>query len=311
MIRTIIALLLLSTLAFSIERLKKECENKNGESCCKLADLYSSGANGPKKDIQKAKELYEQACDYKYGEACDMLAASYESIDVNLSLVHYDKGCEYGYGSSCDKIGDMYANGVGRYSGKAAEINIAKAMEYYVKACGVDVFYCNYAGEIHENGYKGVPKNPTKAVEYYKKYCDSKFEDLETCQKVGQAYASGDGVPKDYKIALKYYDKACEHDDRGSVCSRRDEIKAFIDYGGDDNLSKAYLKSCEMNTAASCYMATYLYMNGSDGFPRDHGKAIEYFQKACKLGHQFACRMGKYYMKEWKIQETNLSINRP
>jgi TPR repeat protein len=323
MIRLITVLVLLSTFAFSTEQLAEECDAKSGESYYKLGDSYIMGKNGLKQDRQKAVELYKQACDCKYGEACNLLGFFANDSDVNLSLAYYDKGCEYGYEYSCTSAADINVKGVGREeSGGRTDINVSKALEYYIKACDLNANNCTAVAHMYEKGYKDISKDITKAIEYYKKHCDSKFENVETCQKVGQAYAIGEVVPKDFKIASEYYAKACKHDKYGEICGRADLLGAIIDAGGNQLNIEVLTKSCDVKKNwFSCTVLASMYWKSKafyDNFipseipPKDLNKAQEYFAKACAVSQDvdasLSCSYAEDILEQIKAQETNATL---
>ncbi|MDR2152408.1 MAG: sel1 repeat family protein [Helicobacteraceae bacterium] len=334
MIRLITVLVLLSTFAFSITQTRKECENKNGKSCYELGESYSSGTSGLKKDRQKAVELYKQACDYKYGKACDLLGYSTEDNNLSLSLEYYDKGCECGYHISCTRAANIYVKDiVGNENGRT-DINASKALEYRIKACDLNAGNCSAVAYLYETGYEGVPKDMSKAIEYYKKDCDSKYQSaFDSCQRVGYAYEIGEGIPKDLKIASEYYAKACKNDPLGAICYRAKATRIMAETK-EDSVIKAFEKACDVNKEAiACSSIARMYELGWNAYdsedhfydyravqidlefpkaevaPKDLDKALKYYTKACKYGKdRLDCFSAKELLKQKKAQETNASI---
>ncbi|MDR2638503.1 MAG: sel1 repeat family protein [Helicobacteraceae bacterium] len=193
-------------------------------------------------------------------------------------------------------------------------------MEYYTKACDLRVSFCDHIAEIYWDGKCGIPKDMIKAVEYYKRYCNSKYEDLETCQKVGDAYAKGDGVPKDYKIALEYYNKACKHDRYGGICLRAQILDAILDGDGDSCTISVLEKSCNIRrNSTACSLLAGMYWKGkglsedfipSEKAPKDLDKAHEYFVKACAIEKNVLdCHYVNTTLEEKKALEANATTN--
>ncbi|MDR2638504.1 MAG: hypothetical protein LBC09_01555, partial [Helicobacteraceae bacterium] len=98
--------------------------------------------------------------------------------------------CDNNESFACGALVNEYAHGDEK---EGIKPDTGKMLEYGIKACDINLFYCDKLALIYEHGVNGVAKDMAKAIAYYKMRCDSKYEDLETCQKVGDAYAKGDG----------------------------------------------------------------------------------------------------------------------
>lgn len=105
-----------------------------------LASDYVDGLNAYKaKDYQKAKELFEKACDDKDAKAC-----------LNLGL--------------------LYAKGQG------VEQNYQKAREFLQKACdGNDALACYNLGLLYKKG-QGVKQNSQQTKTLFNKACYFGFQ---------------------------------------------------------------------------------------------------------------------------------------
>jgi TPR repeat protein len=193
-------------------------------------------------------------------------------------------------------------------------------LEYGVKACDMNLFYCYKLALIYEDGVNGVPKDMAKAMEYYKMRCNSEYEDLEICQKIGDAYAKGDGVPKDYKIASEYYKKACKHDQYGGVCIDSNIISAAAEVNADAITIEALIKSCdEKKNSVICGYVGGIYQVGSEAYdnklivgkptPQNMDKCIEYYTKACNLdkNNGTSCYYAKVFLEAKQAKEANAS----
>ncbi|MDR2152413.1 MAG: sel1 repeat family protein, partial [Helicobacteraceae bacterium] len=176
---------------------------------------------------------------------------------VKANIDEFAAKCDANISTSCHNVALIYAN-----KDEWDKIDTQKYLEYYTKACDLDVSYCKGVGEIYERGYNGVPKDTTKAIEYYKRKCDSKFEDFSSCQRVGYAYEIGEGIPKDFKIASEYYAKACKNDPLGWICIRAKTTRIMAETK-EESAIKAFEKACDVTKEAiACSSIARMYELG-------------------------------------------------
>ena len=92
----------------------KACKLGNGDSCASLGSLYSVGA-GVKKDLKKAKELYQLGCNMKSGLGCFFMGEiNYKKENYFKAFDFYKKSCDLGYKEGCEKKEEICAiSGVG------------------------------------------------------------------------------------------------------------------------------------------------------------------------------------------------------
>ena len=93
-----------------------------------LGNLYYNG-HGVKQDKNKAKELYEKACNGGNDIGCFNLGTMYEKAegvkkDYSKAIELYKKSCDNGYSRGCFNLGYMYekAQGVNQDKTKAKEL---------------------------------------------------------------------------------------------------------------------------------------------------------------------------------------------
>lgn len=165
-----------------IARFKKECDNKNGESCATLGYHYTP-------------ESYE-----------------YEPMPVE-ALTYHAKGCDYGSGRSCQVLAYEYEFGKKDYA-KAIELN-NKALGIFEKKCsdGSDYDSCLSGGSLYYD-----KREFHKALKMYKAYCDNKDTDKRgdygsswsSCVGLGEMYMKGEGTTQNFDEAKKYFKIVCD-----------------------------------------------------------------------------------------------------
>ena len=91
--------------------------------------MYLRGTAGEKKDADKAAELYQQSCEFGFGDGCYEHALNLRSApkkerdleEINRVIV---AGCDYRSPACCVEAGELFA-------GEDSE----RALKYYVLAC--------------------------------------------------------------------------------------------------------------------------------------------------------------------------------
>lgn len=116
------------------QRYQRECDAGKAHSCTREGVFYAFGTWGHKKDYNKAKPLFEKACNMADQNGCKELAVLYQ-----------------------------YGRGVPQ--------NQAKALDIYTKACEAKhSTSCYYSAELHQYG-RGTPKDLNKAKTLFAKAC--------------------------------------------------------------------------------------------------------------------------------------------
>lgn len=64
-----------------------------------------------------------------------------------------------------------------------------------------------------------------------------------------------------------------------------------------DRAYKIFKSLCDKNEADSCIMTAFMHEIGV-GADKDTAKAIEYYSKACKLGHEMGCDAEKNFKEQ-------------
>lgn len=148
-----------NTLKEEREKYQKKCNNKDGDSCVKLAISYQSGND---KDELGIKDLYQKAAMYLQHDcnngdmyACSGLGVLYESGDgvtksIQKSKELYEKSCENNDSRGCFNLA-LLINGCLNCE-KNDKHKITKALKYFKKACKLGSNNaCQMATKIYKN----------------------------------------------------------------------------------------------------------------------------------------------------------------
>lgn len=177
--------------------------------------------------LTKERDTYKIKCDNKNGDSCIKLALSYyvESPDSNADLINdlYKRAAIYLQDScdredyhACSALGGLYETGDG-----VGKIDRIKSTKLYKIACdGKDSRGCFNLGvsEIGCLTCQITDKNKIlKSLEYFKRACE--YGSATSCYTVGNIYMQNENIEKDQlSLAKQYLQKACEMGDkRGCV----------------------------------------------------------------------------------------------
>ncbi|HEY8375861.1 MAG TPA: tetratricopeptide repeat protein, partial [Nannocystis sp.] len=106
------------------------------------------------------------------------------------------------------------------------------------------------------------------------------------CYRLAELWHYGRGGPVDMGKAAKYYEASCAGD-YPEGCEKRAELAREGD--GDPAVELEYaMKACEGGRPLACVRAGE-QINTARGVERDEAKAIEMFQKGCRLGDTDGC----------------------
>lgn len=163
----------------SLQERAKNCDEGDAESCVFVGvkyllgyDTYSS-YNGfdsvqieTEKDIVKAREFFQKACDAGDAKTCKEYQLTQ---DVSKFKAILEKGCSSGDQNACPRLGELYYE-----EGKSVGKDTAKAKELYQKSCDLNSADGCYKMAVYYNIGYGVSQDINKAKELYKKACDLK-----------------------------------------------------------------------------------------------------------------------------------------
>ncbi len=162
--------------------------------------------------------------------------------------------CEKGEATSCLALGVAYSD-----AALGLPHDETRAADFYERACDLrDIRNCNNLTVMFEKE-QGRPVDAKRAFQLYTKNCDAKH--ALACKNVGRCHRDGLGVPADAAKAKAAFQKAVE-------------------------LSKA---ECARGVAEGCSNIGFTYRAGNEGLPKDETRAVEYLERACKMGYRAVC----------------------
>ena len=154
------------------------------------------------------------------------------------------------------------------------------------RSCGLGD---DYGCQMVSNWYlttQVLNKKITNFSDLSDKECNNK--NYKACKSIGNVYMYLNNV----ELAKKYYQQGCELDDKGSCSS----LAVLQEHNDDfENAVKNYEKSCKLNDGYSCSRLGYFYEDGLKDDSKtyikiDSSKSKKFFQKACELGYNKACK---------------------
>jgi uncharacterized protein len=193
-------LALLAAACSQASRLDAKCLAGDVQSCTQLGDMYANG-RGVTRDLGRAGQSYERACNLGAPDVCNTLGEIVEAggeIDGGTRRAEqfFQKACQGGSSSGCLNQGLV----------AAGREEFTLAVSLYEKSCdGGWAPGCHQLGLSYQEG-QGVGKDVTKAVSLFGQACDSEF--VDSCVLLGNLYVSGEVVTKDNALGLQFYAKA-------------------------------------------------------------------------------------------------------
>ncbi|XP_073499567.1 cytochrome c oxidase assembly factor 7 isoform X2 [Phyllobates terribilis] len=118
----------------------------------------------------------------------------------------------------------------------------------------------------------------------------------ESCYKLGAYHITGKGgVPVNLKTAYNCFLKSCLKGGKKSADSCHNvgllaQDGRVNDEKPDFHVARDYYtKACDGKFAPSCFNLSTMYLEGSPSFAKDMTRALHFSEKACDLGHIWAC----------------------
>ena len=148
-----------------------------------------------KKDYINAFIIAEKGCDDKNGEACYILGNIYNlglsrQADQVQAIRYYIKACDIGNGRACYMAGKLYSQS--RFIPEdidQSESYFRKSNKILVKECNSgNAESCLFAGALYLYS-QGVPHDTDKAMEYFEKSC--RLNHAPACYTIGMLYKTG------------------------------------------------------------------------------------------------------------------------
>ena len=186
---------------------KKGCDMGDPKGCVQLGALYLDGSAG-KKDLTKAKAIFEETCAKKMGLGCYQLGLMYDrgegvEKDLGKALSLYEQGCDLLSGPSCGIIGHRYLKGFGGVMKSSNE-----AVRHFEMGCEHgDQRSCREMADFYYEG-KLIAQDTTQALRLYKQSCE--LFNAEACLKAGKLIVEGAGGEPNFSEALTAFEAGCK-----------------------------------------------------------------------------------------------------
>ncbi|XP_056388201.1 cytochrome c oxidase assembly factor 7 isoform X2 [Hyla sarda] len=155
----------------------------------------------------------------------------------------------------------------------------------------LDNLGCHRLAEYLEN----IKKDFEATAKVLKTNCEQSHHS-ESCYKLGAYHITGKGgVPVDLKAAYDCFLKSCLKGGKKSIDSCHNvalmaQDGRINDGKPDFNVAREYYsKACDGKFAPSCFNLSTMYLEGSPEFPKEMTQALHFSEKACELGHIWAC----------------------
>ena len=118
----------------AVAAFRGECQRKKADACWRLGHMYGNGF-GVRRDLERARTLYAEACRGGAGGGCAGLA-SMEGMEFDAALELFERACKLRHGPACTRVG--YEHHEGELSHSEAQkrgANLRPASRYYDQAC--------------------------------------------------------------------------------------------------------------------------------------------------------------------------------
>jgi TPR repeat protein len=275
--------------------------------CREAALIYEAGL-GIDKNLAKALELHQKACD----ATVDTQAASCEAV-ANLAtgdhrrVLHATaRACGHGIDAKCMVLYDLV---------HTAD-DIQSALAQLSNACtggSTAECYGRAMVEIH-----GTSSEKRSAMISLSRACAQRLE--AACVSEGLAYYNGEGGTVDKERAEQLFRRHCD-DGMGLACHRLALLLENDKKDGANALRYAE-QACSLKIADACNTAGFIYYTAQKGVIKDMARAAEFYAKGCELGGALACSnqaelyrygivVAKDHAKAYELYKKSCASNEP
>ena len=208
-----------------VSRLHARCTSGQVGACMQLGDMYATGNQVPR-DVNRAAEMYQHACDLGAAETCNTLGEIYErSHEMEGGQLRAEEmfrlACSGNSAAGCLNVGLALA----------ARDDKKAAAALFERSCTAGwTAGCHHLAAALEHG-EGVLLDVNRAIAIYEDACAERF--VDSCLALGHLFIS-DEARRDvvrsthyYGMAIKTYDERC---DAGSAadCRERDRLRVRV-----------------------------------------------------------------------------------
>ncbi|HTR55989.1 MAG TPA: tetratricopeptide repeat protein [Kofleriaceae bacterium] len=174
----------------------------------------------------------------------------------------------------------------GEAQGKAHPETYAPALRSYQRACDLGAARgCAEAANIYDSGrtWNGVARDVDKALALYRKACENGY--APACDSLGLMLYAGEDVTHDNEAAARWFRKACDAGAMHGCTSLGYFYQAGLTVKSDRGKARElYLKACDGGDYQGCDNTALLDAGTDDA------KALEMFERGCKLDSGFGCK---------------------
>lgn len=147
----------------------------DGISCNAAGVSYAEAPDASPDDLTLAARLFQRACDYGHGPACNNLGVAHESArgiprDYQRAMTAFERACSLGFAEGCSNQGTLYEHGRG------VSANLGDAQRLYSLACRRgSALGCSNLGVLYAQG-RGVHPDDAIAAQLFAGACTAGSE---------------------------------------------------------------------------------------------------------------------------------------
>ncbi|ASY29828.1 tetratricopeptide repeat protein [Taylorella equigenitalis] len=188
-----------------IKTYENNCLTGEVKSCLVSGYANLNGVD-TKKNVSKAKTLFNRACSSGNQEACHVLATRFDDPDSQKKLSDL---CKSGHDLSCASKALSELEGIDREADVKKGIATAKA------ACeNSGALSCAILADIYVGGLYEQKRDIAKGLNYLEKSCNLKF--YASCNRVTKIYSEGKLTKANTEKVLQALSNKCELGDTKS-----------------------------------------------------------------------------------------------
>ncbi len=207
-------------------RLKGRCTGGEVAACIELGEMYAAG-NRVERNMVRAADMYQQACNLGAADVCNRLGEIYErgqELEGGMTRAEelFRLACNGGSAAGCLNLGLVAAS-------RDDKKHAAALCERSCTAGWMPG--CHQLALAFDQG-DGVLQDLNRAIALYEEACGNKYAD--SCLSLGALFMTGERVDRDtpramryYGTALKVYDEGCQAGNEAD-CKERGRLRTRL-----------------------------------------------------------------------------------